>query len=120
MGDHDYRFRCGQFISRYLLSITFAQLKLNALTSSEAKTDSLSYRSHRLLLSIDVSIDNGFLNWRYRSVSGDWRERIPLSEFVPYPTITISRSSFWGAVAVASLSPIIVGYVLLWLDCYRS
>jgi hypothetical protein len=71
----------------------------------------ISYESRRWPMAIDVKLDGDEIQWSSRYLGNEWHERLPISTLVPFPTISIERSTLKfgiGTFVAVLVAPFII------------
>ncbi|EMI27197.1 hypothetical protein RESH_02204 [Rhodopirellula europaea SH398] len=67
-------------------------------------------------MSIDVSVDNDVLEWRYGYGGDEWRQSIPLHMMLPKPMMSIERGRCWRKLGLTIFVPLAVAAPVQWLE----
>lgn len=80
------------------------------------KSDSLSYKAHRLVLRVEVKVDDGMLSWSYFAAGDTYKQSLPLAKMFPHPVFSIQRAERWRKLGFALLIFVLNVGGLIWLQ----
>ena len=66
-------------------------------------------------MSVDVSVDDDVLNWRYVFDGDEWKQSVPLHMLFPKPLISIDRGRCWRYVGLTCFVPLAVAGLIQWI-----
>lgn len=67
-------------------------------------------------MSINVSVDNDVLKWRYGYDGDEWKQSIPLHMMLPKPMISIERGRCWRNIGLTIAVPFAVVGLVQWFQ----
>lgn len=67
-------------------------------------------------MSVEASVDDGVLHWRYVADGDEWKQSVPLCKMLPHPTFSIDRGKRRRYLAMTFLIPALAFVVVRWLE----